>query len=149
IDATEHQDGLMLAIATESIVKLVAFLGVGAFVTFWLFNGPIDLFSQALKREDTAAILTRDPQFGTLLAMTLLSVIAIVMLRRQFHVAAVENTNEGEVKRAAWLFPFYLVFINLFVLPIALAGLMTFPSGKVDSDMFVLALPLQGGSHTI
>src|SRR6266566_1570761 len=60
IDATEHQDGLMLAIATESIVKLVAFVGVGVFVTFWMFDGPRVLFAQALERPDTAAVLTRD-----------------------------------------------------------------------------------------
>ena len=149
IDATEHQDGLMLAIATESIVKLVAFLAVGTFVTFWLFDGPAALFSQAMERADTAAVLTRDPQLGTLAAMTLLSIVAIVLLPRQFHVMVVENNDESEVKRAAWLFPLYLVLINLFVLPIALAGLMTFPAGRVDSDMFVLALPLAGGSNIL
>ena len=68
------------------------------------------------------------------------------MLPRQFHVAVVENNNEDEIKRAVWLYPVYLVLINLFVVPIALAGLLTFPAGKVDSDMFVLALPLQSGS---
>ncbi len=47
IDATEHQDGLMLAIATESIVKLFAFLAVGIFVTFWMFGGPGALFAAA------------------------------------------------------------------------------------------------------
>ena len=78
--------------------------------------------------------------------MTLLSFVAILLLPRQFHVAVVENNNEAEIKRAAWLFPVYLVLINLFVVPIALAGLLTFPAGKVDSDMFVLALPLHSGS---
>jgi signal transduction histidine kinase/PAS domain-containing protein len=81
--------------------------------------------------------------------MTLLSIFAIVLLPRQFHVTVVENNNEPEIKRAAWLFPLYLVLINLFVLPIALAGLLTFPTGAVDSDMFVLALPLQGGSNVL
>ncbi len=149
IDATEHQDGLMLAIATESIVKLVAFLAVGVFVTFWLFDGPVALFSQAMERADTAAVLTRAPQFETLAAMTLLSIVAIVLLPRQFHVMVVENNNETEIRRAAWLFPLYLVLINLFVLPIALAGLLTFPAGSVDSDMFVLALPLSAGSEIL
>ena len=69
------------------------------------------------------------------------------MLPRQFHVAVVENNNENEIKRAVWLYPVYLVLINLFVVPIALAGLLTFPTGSVDSDMFVLALPLQSGSN--
>src|SRR5262249_11909461 len=142
IDATEHQDGLMPAIATESIVKLVAFVGVGVFVTFWMFDGPRLLFAQALERPDTAAVLTRDPAPGTLLAMTLLSLFAIVLLPRQFHVTVVENNSEDEIRRASWLFPLYLVLINLFVVPIALAGLLTFTPGQVDSDMFVLALPL-------
>src|SRR5216683_3385275 len=146
IDATEHQDGLMLAIATESIVKLVAFVGVGVFVTFWMFDGPRVLFAQALERPDTAAVLTRDPAPGTLLAMTLLSLFAIVLLPRQFHVTVVENNSEDEIRRASWLFPLYLVLINLFVVPIALAGLLTFKPGQVDSDMFVLALPLAAHS---
>jgi Na+/proline symporter/signal transduction histidine kinase len=146
IDATEHQDGLMLAIATESIVKLVAFVGVGIFVTFWMFDGPLALFARALEQPSTAAVLTREPVLGTFVAMTLLSLFAIVLLPRQFHVTVVENKNENEVRRASWLFPLYLILINLFVVPIALAGLLTFTSGQVDSDMFVLALPLAAHS---
>ena len=149
IDATEHQDGLMLAVATESLVKLVAFLAVGVFVTFWMFDGPVALFTQAMERADTAAILQRDYPFGTIAAMTLLSLFAILLLPRQFHVTVVENHDEREVKRAAWLFPLYLLLINLFVLPIALAGMLTFPAGSVDSDMFVLALPLAGKSELL
>jgi len=148
IDATEHQDGLMLAIAAESIVKLVAFVAVGVFVTFWMFDGPTALFSQAMERPDTAAVLTRQPPIATLTAMTLLSFVAILLLPRQFHVTVVENNSEAEIRRASWLFPLYLVLINLFVLPIAMAGLLTFPAGKVDSDMFVLALPLIAKSDT-
>ncbi|HUL90583.1 MAG TPA: hybrid sensor histidine kinase/response regulator [Pseudolabrys sp.] len=147
IDATEHQDGLMLAVATESIVKLVAFLAVGIFVTFWMFDGPIALFSEAMQRPSTAAIFSREPRIDTLVAMTLLSFSAFILLPRQFHVAVVENNNQGEIKRAVWLYPLYLILINLFVVPIALAGLLTFPAGKVDSDMFVLALPLESGSN--
>jgi Na+/proline symporter len=71
IDATEHQDGLMLAIATESIVKLVAFMAVGVFVTFWMFDGPVSLFSAALQRADVAPVLTSEPRWGMLTAMTL------------------------------------------------------------------------------
>ena len=146
IDATEHQDGLMLAVATELIVKLLAFLAVGIFVTFWMFDGPIALFKEAMQRPSTAAIFGREPRADTLIAMTLLSFVAFILLPRQFHVAVVENNREGEIKRAVWLYPLYLVLINLFVVPIALAGLLTFPAGKVDSDMFVLALPLESGS---
>jgi Na+/proline symporter len=149
IDATEHQDGLMLAIAAESIVKLFAFLAVGIFVTFWMFGGPGALFEAARQHADTAAILTREPAFDSMLAGTLLSFLAIILLPRQFHVAVVENNNENEIRRAAWLFPLYLVLINLFVVPIAVAGLLTFTPGAVDSDMFVLALPLHAGSNVL
>ncbi|MCC6779802.1 MAG: PAS-domain containing protein [Hyphomicrobiales bacterium] len=149
IDATEHQDGLMLAVATESLVKLVAFVGVGVFVTFWMFDGPWALFAQALERPGTAAVLSRDASPATLIAMTSLSVLAIVLLPRQFHVTVVENNNEAEIKRASWLFPLYLVLINLFVVPIALGGLLTFPAGQVDSDMYVLALPLAAHSDLL
>src|SRR5947207_9165766 len=147
IDATEHQDGRMLAIAGESIVKLIAFLAVGVFVTFVMFDGPGDLFGRAMARPRVADMLTREPDFATLVTMTLLAFSAIVLVPRQFHVAVVENKDEAEVRRAAWLFPLYLVLINLFVIPIAVAGLLTFPRGAVDSDMFVLALPLSAGSE--
>jgi len=147
IDATEHQDGLMLAIATESIVKLFAFLAVGAFVTFWMFDGPTALFTKAIEQPNTFAVLTREPEASLVAAMTLLSFFAIVMLPRQFHVTVVENNNEREIRRASWLFPLYLVLINLFVVPIALAGLLTFNGNTVDSDMFVLSLPAAAGSE--
>jgi Na+/proline symporter/signal transduction histidine kinase/CheY-like chemotaxis protein len=149
IDATEHQDGLMLAIAAESLVKLVAFLAVGVFVTFVMFDGPAALFTKAMQQADTAAIINRDYPFGTIAAMTLLSLVAILLLPRQFHVTVVENHDEREIKRAAWLFPLYLLLINLFVLPIALAGMLTFSAGSIDSDMFVLALPLAAKSDLL
>src|SRR5262245_12992230 len=149
IDATEHQDGLILAIAAESLVKLVAFVTVGVFVTFFMFDGPVALFAKAMETPRTAAVLTREPVWSTLITMTLLSTVAIVMVPRQFHVAVVENRSETEIRRAAWLFPLYLVVINLFVIPIAIAGLLAFPFGIVDSDMYVLALPLKAGSELL
>jgi Na+/proline symporter/signal transduction histidine kinase len=148
VDATEHQDGLMLAIAGESMVKLVAFLAVGIFVTFIMFDGPVALFSEALQRPETASVLTGDLRLSTFAVMTLLSFGAIILLPRQFHVTVVENHNDGEVRRAAWMFPVYLVLINLFVVPIAIAGVLTFGSAR-DSDMFVLALPLARGSDLL
>src|ERR1700748_389284 len=142
-DATEHQHGLMLAIATESIVKLVAFITAGAFVTFWMFD-PQELIHRAMKTPEAVRAIDYEPSLGTFLCMTVLSFCAIMLLPRQFHVSVVENTSDREVARARWMFPLYLVAINLFVIPIAIAGLVTFPFGAVDSDMFVLALPIEG-----
>ncbi|MEH2481617.1 Na+/proline symporter/signal transduction histidine kinase [Nitrobacteraceae bacterium AZCC 2146] len=144
-NATEHQHGLMLAIATESIVKLVAFITAGAFVTFWMF-GPVELFERAMKTPEAMRAISYTPSVGNFFTMVLLSFCAIMMLPRQFHVSVVENSSDAEVSRARWLFPLYLVAINLFVIPIALAGLVTFPFGAVDSDMYVLALPIEAGT---
>ena len=144
-DATEHQHGLMLAVATESIVKLVAFIAAGAFVTFWMFS-PVELIERAMKTPEAVRAIDYTPSIGNFLTMVLLSFCAIVLLPRQFHVSVVENSSDAEVGRARWLFPLYLVAINLFVIPIALAGLVTFPFGAVDSDMYVLALPMEGNA---
>ncbi len=144
-DATEHQHGLMLAVATESIVKLVAFIAAGAFVTFWMFS-PHELIERAMKTPEAVRAIDYTPSIGNFLTMVLLSFCAIMLLPRQFHVSVVENSTDAEVGRARWLFPFYLVAINLFVIPIALAGLIMFPFGAVDSDMFVLALPMEGNA---
>lgn len=147
-DATEHQHGLMLAVATESIIKLVAFLAAGAFVTFWMFT-PVELIERAMKTPEAVRAIDYVPGIGNFLTMTLLSFCAIMLLPRQFHVSVVENSSMAEVNRARWLFPLYLVAINLFVIPIAIAGLVTFPFGAVDSDMYVLALPIEGNAHLL
>ncbi len=147
-DATEHQHGLMLAIATESIVKLVAFLAAGLFVTFWMFS-PNELIERAMKTPEAVRVINYTPSIGNFLTMTLLSFCAIMLLPRQFHVSVVENSSGAEVSRARWLFPLYLVAINLFVIPIAIAGLITFPFGAIDSDMYVLALPIEANSHLL
>jgi Na+/proline symporter/signal transduction histidine kinase len=142
-DATEHQHGLMLAVAVESVVKLVAFLAVGAFITFWMFH-PSELIQRAAKTPEAVRVLEYTPTIGNFLCMVLLSFCAIMLLPRQFHVSVVENSSDAEVSRARWLFPLYLVAINVFVIPIAIAGLVSFPFGAVDSDMYVLALPIEG-----
>src|SRR6186713_2105384 len=135
----------MAAVATESIVKLVAFIAVGAFVTFWMFS-PVELIERATKSPEAVRAIEYAPSIGNFLTMTLLSFFAIMLLPRQFHVSVVENSSDAEVGRARWLFPLYLVAINLFVIPIAIAGLVTFPFGAVDSDMYVLALPIEANS---
>src|ERR1700754_3096502 len=90
-DATEHQHGLMLAVAIESVVKLVAFIAVGAFITFWMFH-PSELVQRAMKTPEAVRALEYTPTIGNFLTMPLLSFCAIMLLPRQFHVSVVENT---------------------------------------------------------
>src|SRR5438132_6152464 len=146
IDATEHQEGLIVAVAAESLVKLAAFLAVGFFVTFSMLGGIGSLLERIQQDPEIHRVFAGGFHGVTWLTVTFLSFVAILLLPRQFHVTVVENNSETEIRRAAWLFPVYLVLINLFVVPIALAGLLTFRPGQVDSDMFVLALPLAAHS---
>ena len=144
IDATERHEGMVAAIAFESVVKLVAFLAVGIFVTFVMFDGFTDIFARAAADPALARLFTGAGAggYGSWVTLILLSMAAILFLPRQFQVTVVENTDEHHLDKAAWLFPLYLVAINIFVLPIAFAGLLVFPQGTVDGDMFVLALPI-------
>ncbi len=144
IDATEHQDGLVLAIAVESLVKLVAFLVLGVFVVYGLFGGAGELLARAAQPLGSLPpIWERTSSWPTFLTLTLLSSCAALLLARQFHMTIVENRDVRDVRRAAWMFPLYLVLINLFVLPLAAAGEILMPGGGIDRDMTVLLLPLQ------
>lgn len=149
-DATEHQDGLMLAVAVESVVKLVAFLIVGSYVTLWMFGGLDDIAGRLVERRGLDfEFFSRTSDSATFFTLTLLATCAALLLPRQFHMAVVENRAIGDVRTAAWLFPLYLVLINIFVIPLALAGMSIFDAGEIDRDMTVLALPLKDGAGYI
>ena len=139
-DATEHQNGLILAISMESLVKLIAMASVGIYVIYFMFDGPGDLWRQAAANERVMQALTYETPTARWILLIVLSAFAIVMLPRQFHVTVVENRTAGELRMAGVLFPLYLVAINLFVLPVAIGGVLTF-GGQGDADLYVLTLP--------
>jgi Na+/proline symporter/signal transduction histidine kinase/CheY-like chemotaxis protein len=143
-DATEHQDGLILAISMESLVKLLAFLTLGVTVVFFLFDGPSDLWHAATQSPRVMAALTHETPISRWILLIALSGFAILMLPRQFHVTVVENRNPRELKMARFLLPAYLIAINLFVLPAAIGGLLAF-NGAGNADLYVLSLPLTHG----
>ena len=144
VQASEQHRGMMLAIAFESVVKLLALLTVGPFVLFVLFNGPSDLLNQVESVPAVADRVFREGSPLTWVVTTLLSAMAFLCLPRQFHVAVVEHDHPASLRTARWLFPVYLVLINLFVVPIAAAGLLLL--GKQTSpDLYVLQLPLANG----
>ena len=145
LDATERHEGMVAAIAFESLVKLLAFLAVGVFVTFHLYDGFGDLFAKAMALPHLERLLTLGGptgNYGSWASLIFLSMLSILFLPRQFQISVVENVNEQHVLKAIWLFPLYLFAINIFVLPITFAGLMHFGSGRVDADTFVLTLPM-------
>jgi signal transduction histidine kinase len=137
-------------VALESIVKLLAFLAVGVWVTLGLtgLGGSFGAPSLPLAADDPRVAPLLDPSIGSSanwFAISLLAGLAVMLLPRQFQVAVVENSDERQIRRAIWLFPLYLLLINLFVIPIAMAGLLAFPDGHVDPDTFVLTLPMAFG----
>lgn len=148
VDLTEQHAGLVLAIAFESLVKLVAFLAVGIFVVWGLFDGLGDIFNQAAARPELATMLARSgANDSDWVWLTLLSLLAFWFLPRQFQVAVVENVDERHLRTSSWLLPLYLLVINIFVLPIALAGRLTLEGTGATGDGYVLALPLLAGQQ--
>ncbi|RRV25878.1 sensor histidine kinase [Pseudomonas sp. o96-267] len=141
LDVTEHHRGMVLAIAFESLVKLLAFLAVGAFVTFGLYNGFHDLLDKAHNTAELDAFWNEAVNWPAMLVQTGMAMIAIICLPRQFHVTVVENIEPKDLRLARWVFPTYLMLAALFVVPIALAGQMLLPAG-VTPDSFVISLPL-------
>jgi sigma-B regulation protein RsbU (phosphoserine phosphatase) len=145
LDSSRRHEGLVATIAFESLVKLLAFLAVGAFVTYGVFDGVADIFGRVAQHAEYARMLGGDPSFsyGDWAALTWLSMMAIMFLPRQFHMAVIGNTREAHIKTAMWMFPVYLLLINLFVLPIAFGGLLTFPGVPATAaDYFVLTFPM-------
>lgn len=126
LDSTERHEGMVAAIAVESVVKLVAFMAVGIFVTYVMFDGVTDLFAQAYAVDNLRQLM----QFGQgqpfayaqWFSLIVLAMLSVIFLPRQFQVMVVENVDERHLKRAVWVFPLYLFLINLFVLPIALGA---------------------------
>ena len=153
LDARERHEGLVAAVAAESVFKLAAFVAVGAFVCWGLFDGPGDIAARVAADATLAARLPPAAGPGGFDAMgwtalVLLAGLSVLLLPRQFQVAVVENVDERHLKRASWLFPAYLLAINLFVLPIAWGGLLVL-GAQADADAFVLALPLQAGQPAL
>lgn len=135
----EQNTGLIGAVAVESIVKLLVFLIFGIYVTYFIFNGQSDLYSSL---PDEVLTINKNNDYGQWFGMILLSMMAFLFLPRQFEMGIVEISQERQLKRAIWVFPLYLVLINLFVIPIAIAGNQLFEGKGIDGDTYMLAIPL-------
>ena len=149
LDSAERHEGMVAAVAAESLVKLVAFVAVGAFVTYGLFGGFADVWARASALPGVKGLLTLSGAgnfaWAQWFSLTLLSGLSVLLLPRQFQMMVVECVDERHLKRAAWVFPAYLLAINIFVLPLALGGLVLLGKGA-DPETFVLTLPLAHGA---
>ncbi|PRY94866.1 Na+/proline symporter [Hasllibacter halocynthiae] len=139
LDASERHHGVVTAIAVEAIVKLVALVAVGLFVTFEVLGGPGPAMARISASDLPAAVAP-----GRWVGIMALAAAAFLTLPRMFHVAVVENADEGHLRTASWAFPLYLFAMSLFVVPIAVAGLEALPP-DANPDLFVLTLPMAAG----
>jgi Na+/proline symporter/CheY-like chemotaxis protein/two-component sensor histidine kinase len=145
--ATEQHRGMMLAIAFESLVKLAAFLAVGLYATIEIFGGFGGLFERLGNDPAFAQFVSPQVDFSWV-TLTVLSACGFLCLPRQFHVAVVEHGPGSHLGTARWLFPLYLIVINLLVVPIAMAGMATAPVGT-NPDMYVLSVPIMHGDNLV
>lgn len=139
VSAAEHNRGLVLAVAFESLFKLVAMLAIGAFVVFGL-----ELSAEAVR--EAAA---ERPDADGFMPLVLLGVLAMFTLPHQFHVGVVECRDESHLRTARWLFPLYLLLIALPLLPLAHAGDALLAGTGLSPDLYVLALPLSQGQEAL
>ncbi len=140
LDANERHHGVVIAVALEAVVKLVALLAVGMFVVWGLSGG----VSDAMARIDASTIGQWQVDGSRWAAITFLAAAALICLPRMFQVMVVENEDERHLRTAAWAFPLYLLLMSLFVVPIAVVGLDLLPEGS-NPDLFVLTIPLSEG----
>jgi len=142
LDVTEHQYGMMNAIAFESIIKLIAFCAIGGFALYSIFDGPGNLIDTISQNQHLKTLWFERLDLENFITQTILAASAIFCLPRQFHVSVVEFHQDKDLQYARWIFPGYLILITLFVIPIAVAGSLNFSGSPIDADTFILALPL-------
>ncbi len=149
LDTSERHEGLVAAIALESLVKIVAFVAVGIFVTYGMFDGLTDIFrdfsARFPERGHLLLLNSSEHSYARWFSLTFISMMAVMFLPRQFHIMVIENCREEHIRQAMWRFPAYMFLINLFVIPIALAGLIMTNGNTHNADFFVITLPLQYG----
>lgn len=144
LDATEHHRGMVVAIAFESVVKLLAFIAVGGFALWLILSKPGEAHQQ-VTRDFFAQVVAVSPSNLLELAIyTVLAMCAVICLPRQFHVTVVENNQGQDLHWARWIFPLYLFVMGLFIWPLALAG-KQWVGAEMASDTYVISLPMALG----
>ena len=142
IDASEHQNGLMLAIGFESLIKLFAFVAIGVFVIWKVFGGITQLYEFTESHPEVSSRFATDFFDQGFFTQTLLAMMAIICLPRQFHTGVVENRRSSDLSTARWLFPLYLALFTVFVVPIAISGMVYLPEQTHQADRYILTVPI-------
>lgn len=146
-DASEKHKGIVTTVAFESVLKLVFFLIIGVYITYYLFDGTEAIYNEISITENFKELTTLngiEDGFNWFF-LTALSFMSVFLLPRQFQVSVLENNREKHLKQAIWLFPLYLLLFNIFVIFIAWAGKITFGTSQ-NAEYYTLLLPLENGN---
>ncbi|QFU75655.1 hybrid sensor histidine kinase/response regulator [Halioglobus maricola] len=145
LDGRERHQGMMAAIAVESVVKLVAFVAVAMLAMIYLWGLPADV-----RMEHGSQALGEFTVSSDFVARTLISALAVLCLPRQFHVMVVEAQQGTNTRMARWIFPVYLALFMVLVVPISVAGSSVFAvSDTISPDTYVQLLPQSMDSHWV
>ncbi|WP_339806060.1 PAS domain-containing hybrid sensor histidine kinase/response regulator [uncultured Marinobacter sp.] len=149
LESTEHHRGMIQAVAFESVIKLVAFVAVGLFVGYGLYGGFGDLLTRAREADLVGQLGWDHVEAPAFITQTIVAMLAILCLPRQFHVMVVENADYRDFNTARWAMPAYLIIASAFVIPIAAAGLLQTGSDQINPDMMILSLPIMAGEKSL
>ena len=151
VDASEKRLGIISAVAVESFLKLVFFIVLGIFVVYGVFNGFDDIYEKASLLPDFSQKNTFKGIEGSAnwFLLSMLSMTAIFLLPRQFHSAIIENRKEKHIHTAIWVFPLYMLLMNIFVFPIAWGGKVLFAGEHVNPEFFSILIPQKFGNAVI
>ena len=141
ITPREKHEGLVVAIAFESLVKLIALLTVGLFAVFGSYNGLSGFASWIENNPEVIEPMMRPINHGPWAMMLLLSFSAAFLLPRQFHMIFVENIKTSNLSYASWAFPLFLLLLNISIPPILWAGQTLDLS--YGPDLYVLGVSMQ------
>jgi Na+/proline symporter/nitrogen-specific signal transduction histidine kinase len=147
ISPREKHEGLVVAIAFESVVKLVALCAVGVFALFGVFGGFGGLGDWLAVHPQALEALYRPVREGPWTTLLLLSFCAAFLLPRQFHMAFTENIEERSLWSASWIFPLFLLLLNLFIPVILWAGARL--GAPTTADFYVLGITLNGDNRAL
>jgi Na+/proline symporter/signal transduction histidine kinase/CheY-like chemotaxis protein len=149
VDTSAHNPGMVLAIAVESLIKLIAFVAIGLFATYVINNGFGDIFTQLEQSQGSTSLTSFNPFRTSFIMETFLGLIVVVCLPRMFHMMVVESTNPEYLHTARWLFPLYITAMCLFMIPIAWAGSQALAGTNTNADLYSLMMPMVEGQSSL
>ncbi|MBL4608665.1 MAG: PAS domain S-box protein [Pseudomonadales bacterium] len=142
---SKKHEGLVAAIAFETIVKVIVMLIVGAYAVFSVFDGPQDLQNWLDSNPAALEMLYEPLDNGPWRSLILTFFAAAIVMPHMYQMTFTESTNPRSLLPASWGFPLILFLIALCIPPILWAGIKLQTPGP--PEYYTLAITLAGDSR--